>query len=747
MKHLQNHSQSHILLTIMLLLLTSANASAQWWVNGGGDLETSLLLSGTPYANVTVNNHLAVYVNSTTCPASTFGGGTLDYPFVVNNLPTTASPADGTAIVLWDTTGDHIRKIIGLSPAAGIAMFAGNDDQSGAGIRLNSEGATVFPKGSVQTISYGNTGAGARAYEHLNWNTASMDNLFSLDQNGDARITGKLSFALLGGDIAYRNIEGLSTGYGINMYTGTAASPGTSMQMDALNGVMRFNDLNTLGLGIPPPIAFDFTYPNAATHLMQIYKNANTRIGNYGTPTATERLTVDGDIYINSTDNNDATYRNIYAKSALGALNITSGSNTDGSDGACQTAIAWNNTTTNTPGPGLDVPTPGAYIVKSFGDASTGVRNGSPLAYAFQNWMPTTSSIHNIFLINHFGQGIFGPDIQLNYIAGNDVFTVNNTLGFWSPNDEDYRSIHGNTYHGELVLSSQRGSTDGAWVEICGAIHPTVPGEIRLGSNGTSGFSTLFMNYDGSGYHYNAFITKMGLMAIGQDLVPASLVSGDVLTVQDQIGFHSSTGARDGDINGNTIFHALALHANTSTTNSASIELKGVEDVDGSDTRGQITYVSAGPNDHVGHDFLWWNGTAWNHYMRIYNNGAVTIGDPDLAHPNIGSSTNPNGYRLYVQYGILTEQVRVALNGSLEWTDYVFKKDYDLMPLNKVEAYVKKNSHLPDVPSAEDVKKEGIDVATMDAKLLQKIEELTLYVIQQEKRIDELQKKVDKQIK
>ena len=84
-----------------------------------------------------------------------------------------------------------------------------------------------------------------------------------------------------------------------------------------------------------------------------------------------------------------------------------------------------------------------------------------------------------------------------------------------------------------------------------------------------------------------------------------------------------------------------------------------------------------------------------------------------------------------------------AIKRSGDWTDYVLAKDYKLMPLNKVEAFVNANSHLPGVPSAEEVKDEGIDVAKMDAKLLQKIEELALYVIQQQKQIDALQKKLD----
>ncbi len=97
----------------------------------------------------------------------------------------------------------------------------------------------------------------------------------------------------------------------------------------------------------------------------------------------------------------------------------------------------------------------------------------------------------------------------------------------------------------------------------------------------------------------------------------------------------------------------------------------------------------------------------------------------------IGSSVNtPAGYKLYVQDGILTEKLKVAVKNSGDWADYVFAKDYQLKPLEEVEAYINENKHLPDVPSAEEVVKSGIDVAQMDALLLQKIEELTLYVIQ-----------------
>ena len=115
-------------------------------------------------------------------------------------------------------------------------------------------------------------------------------------------------------------------------------------------------------------------------------------------------------------------------------------------------------------------------------------------------------------------------------------------------------------------------------------------------------------------------------------------------------------------------------------------------------------------------------------------NGAVKIGDETITTPGAGTD-----YNLYVQYGILTEKVKVAVKTESEWSDHVFETDYELKPLEKVEAFVTKNKHLPGIPSASAVVKEGIDLAQMDARLLEKIEELTLYIIRMNKKIDRLE--------
>lgn len=73
------------------------------------------------------------------------------------------------------------------------------------------------------------------------------------------------------------------------------------------------------------------------------------------------------------------------------------------------------------------------------------------------------------------------------------------------------------------------------------------------------------------------------------------------------------------------------------------------------------------------------------------------------------------------------------------WADNVFYPNYQLRPLSEVESFIRANGHLPDVPSQEEVEEEGIDMAEMDALLLKKIEELTLYTIELQKRIQELE--------
>jgi len=102
----------------------------------------------------------------------------------------------------------------------------------------------------------------------------------------------------------------------------------------------------------------------------------------------------------------------------------------------------------------------------------------------------------------------------------------------------------------------------------------------------------------------------------------------------------------------------------------------------------------------------------------------------------------PNGYRAAIDGKVLMEECH--LQNSNNWPDYVFAADYKLRSLKDTEAFIKQNQHLPEVPAAKVVEKEGYDVGEMTKILLKKIEELTLHTIAQQKEIEALKAQIKK---
>lgn len=105
----------------------------------------------------------------------------------------------------------------------------------------------------------------------------------------------------------------------------------------------------------------------------------------------------------------------------------------------------------------------------------------------------------------------------------------------------------------------------------------------------------------------------------------------------------------------------------------------------------------------------------------------------------VGIGTTVPDEKLTVKGKIHTQEVKVDMAGPLV-PDYVFANEYKLQSLQQVEAFIKQNKHLPEIPSAKEIEKNGLMLAEMNMKLLQKIEELTLYLIQQQTEIEELKK-------
>ena len=106
---------------------------------------------------------------------------------------------------------------------------------------------------------------------------------------------------------------------------------------------------------------------------------------------------------------------------------------------------------------------------------------------------------------------------------------------------------------------------------------------------------------------------------------------------------------------------------------------------------------------------------------------------------NVGIGTSTPQSALAVNGTITAKEVKVTQTG---WADYVFKNDYKLRTLDTVESFIKEHKHLPDMPSAKEVEKNGIPVADMLVKQMQKIEELTLYMIELKKENTVLKNKI-----
>lgn len=120
-------------------------------------------------------------------------------------------------------------------------------------------------------------------------------------------------------------------------------------------------------------------------------------------------------------------------------------------------------------------------------------------------------------------------------------------------------------------------------------------------------------------------------------------------------------------------------------------------------------------------------------YIRDANSGNMRF---VIQNGNVGIGTTNPTTKLSVNGHIRAKEVTVETG----WSDFVFYDNYNLMPLSEVEQFVKENKHLPEIPSQSEVEENGVQLGEISSKLLQKVEELTLYVIEQDKRIEKLEK-------
>lgn len=129
--------------------------------------------------------------------------------------------------------------------------------------------------------------------------------------------------------------------------------------------------------------------------------------------------------------------------------------------------------------------------------------------------------------------------------------------------------------------------------------------------------------------------------------------------------------------------------------------------------------------------------TNWRDALLMKTNGAITLN----GKVGINTENTTSAYALAVDGGLITTKVYVQDVES--WSDYVFEDGYKLMPLHELKKYICDNKHLPEIPSESEIVGQGYDMHEMQNAMMKKIEELTLYTLQQQEEIETLRKMVD----
>lgn len=211
------------------------------------------------------------------------------------------------------------------------------------------------------------------------------------------------------------------------------------------------------------------------------------------------------------------------------------------------------------------------------------------------------------------------------------------------------------------------------------------------------------------------------------------------------LDLHWYGGIRFGDKTGNSVMQITDGNVGIGTTYPSNIQgWNRVLDVAGVN-HSKILATSENSTYKVGifsHNQNWYGGggfvgTESNHSLHLITNYNVKMSV--LTNGNIGIGTlNPTS-KLTVAGNINAREVKVTVDAG---ADFVFEKDYDLPSLDSIDKFIKENKHLPEIASAQEMQKDGINLSEMNIKLLQKIEEMTLYMIEMKKHNMELEKRI-----
>jgi hypothetical protein len=213
---------------------------------------------------------------------------------------------------------------------------------------------------------------------------------------------------------------------------------------------------------------------------------------------------------------------------------------------------------------------------------------------------------------------------------------------------------------------------------------------------------------------------------------------------------YSTNGNFTGDITGaNAIFTGTLgvgttnqigkLHVHDATTNTQ------VYLTPGTTTSGDNSTLFFAEDAYASYGMFWkYNGVS--NYMELWGHAGSSDYAPHiLVERNTGNvalgSTFASGYRLSVDGKIICSEVRVSLIAG--WPDYVFHDDYKLLPIEKLENFIEEKGHLPNIPPAAEIGKSGVELGEMQRVMMEKIEEMSLYIIDLQKQIKVQQEQIN----
>nr|WP_315202963.1 tail fiber protein [uncultured Flavobacterium sp.] len=255
---------------------------------------------------------------------------------------------------------------------------------------------------------------------------------------------------------------------------------------------------------------------------------------------------------------------------------------------------------------------------------------------------------------------------------------------------------------------------------------------LRCADRGIGGRAIVHLHGNVLGFNYNSDFT--GGTKIGNDVFFKD--GGNSYINSGNFGIGTTTPSTRLECVGNELtsfeaagFYNTRAYGNSSDKSETRINLGKIEGI----TRQPMGAIGAFPDFNTDSArgslaFYTRDSQVLNERLRIVSNGNVGIG-----------TTNPTS-KLTVAGDIHSREVKVTVDAG---ADFVFEKEYNLPTLDSVDNYIKENKHLPEIASAKEMQTNGINLSEMNIKLLQKVEEQTLYIIEMNKQLQEVKKQIE----